>query len=151
MLVIRDAGSNDAQAIHDLIYELAVYEKAPEQMVNPVDDIVRDGFGTSPAFICFIAEWEGRVAGMSLCYLRYSTWKGRVLYLEDLIVTEAYRGRGIGKALFQYTLDYARNNHYKRVSWQVLDWNQPAIDFYKSFGAAFSEEWLNAWVELQEI
>jgi GNAT superfamily N-acetyltransferase len=148
MVSIRLAHAGDAPIIHDLIYELAVFERAPEQMVNTVDDIIRDGFGENPAFICFIAETEGQVVGMSLCYIRYSTWKGKVLYLEDLIVREEYRGKGIGKALFQHTLDYARQQQYRRVSWQVLDWNQKAIDFYKPFGAGFDPEWLNAWVDL---
>jgi ribosomal protein S18 acetylase RimI-like enzyme len=148
MSPIRQAQIDDAQAIHDLIYELAVFEKAPEQMVNTVDDIVRDGFGVSPVFVCFVAEEDDQVVGMSLCYIRYSTWKGQCLYLEDLVVKEAYRGRGIGKALFKYTMDYAKAKGFSRVQWQVLDWNQSAIDFYKSFNAGFDEEWLNAWVEI---
>ncbi len=147
MISIRPATIADAQSIHDLIYELAVFEKAPEQMVNSVDDIKRDGFGSKPAFICFMAEYEGQVTGMSLCYIRYSTWKGQVLYLEDLVVKEAFRGRGIGKALFNHTIDYAKANGYARVSWQVLDWNQPAIDFYSKSGASFASEWLNSWIE----
>jgi GNAT superfamily N-acetyltransferase len=151
MISIRHAHIGDVQHIYDLIYELAVFEKAPEQMVNPVDDIARDGFGPEPAFIAFMAEYDGVVTGMSLCYIRYSTWKGKVLYLEDLVVKKAYRGKGIGKALFEFTLNYARERQYSRVSWQVLDWNQPAIDFYKSFNAGFDPEWLNAWIELGKL
>jgi GNAT superfamily N-acetyltransferase len=148
MISIREANKGDAQNIHDLIYELAVFEKAPEQMVNTVDDILNHGFRDNPVFTCFMAESDGVVAGMSLCYVRYSTWKGPCLYLEDLVVKEAFRGKGIGKALFEHTIDHARKKKYRRVQWQVLDWNQPAIDFYKKFGASFDEEWLNSWLDL---
>jgi len=148
MVSVRLAQVADSQAIYDLIYELAVFEKAPEQMVNTVEAIKRDGFGAEPAFICFIAESDGKICGMSLCYIRYSTWKGKVLYLEDLIVTSSERGKGIGKKLFEYTLAHAREQDYARVQWQVLDWNQSAIDFYQVFNAGFDAEWLNAWVDL---
>lgn len=144
---IRAARPDDVGAIHRLIYELAVYEKAPEQMVNTPERLLEHGFGPNPYYICFIGEADGQVVGMSFNYVRYSTWKGPVLYLEDLIVTESERGKGYGKALFQHTLDYAQKNGYARLSWQVLDWNTPAIEFYKSFGAGFDGEWLNAWVE----
>lgn len=145
---IRDARPEDVEAIHRLIYELAVYEKAPEQMVNTTQRLLEHGFGPNPHYICFIGEVDGNIVGMSFNYIRYSTWKGPVLYLEDLIVTESERGKGYGKALFEHTLSYARNNGFARLSWQVLDWNTPAIDFYKSFGAGFDPEWLNSWIEL---
>jgi GNAT superfamily N-acetyltransferase len=148
MISVRPATIHDAAAIYELIYELAVFEKAPEQLVNSVDDIKRDGFGAHPVFTCFMAEFNGEIAGMSLCYIRYSTWKGPVLYLEDLVVREALRGKGIGKALFAYTIDYAREKGYPRVQWQVLDWNEPAIEFYKKFGAGMDPEWLNAWIDI---
>lgn len=147
-IIIRAAKIGDAEVIYDLIAELALFEKAPEQVINTVEEIRRDGFGESPAFVCFLAEINGQVVGMSLCYTRYSTWKGRVLYLEDLIVKESFRGQGAGKALFNYTIAYARENQYKRVSWQVLDWNTPALDFYRAFGAGFDGEWVNTWIDL---
>ena len=150
MLHIRSANIQDVSAIHRLIYELAVFEKAPEQFILSEEQLVRDGFGENPKYICFVAEHENSIVGMSFCYIRYSTWKGPVLYLEDLIVSESYRRKGIGKELFQYTCDYALANNYKRLQWQVLDWNQSAIDFYKHFDALFDPEWLNAWVELKK-
>jgi GNAT superfamily N-acetyltransferase len=149
MFQIRLAISSDVDAIHNLIYELAVFEKAPEQLLNPPERLLRDGFGPNPKFVCFVAEQNKTIVGMSFCYVRYSTWKGPVLYLEDLIVTESFRRIGIGKALFQYTCNYALENNYTRLQWQVLDWNQSAIDFYKRFDASFDPEWLNAWVELK--
>ena len=147
---IRPAAPEDVSAIHRLIYELAVFEKAPEQFVLTQEKLLEDGFGTSPKYICFIAEQEQTILGMSFCYLRYSTWKGPVLYLEDLIVSESHRRKGIGKALFEFTCDYALAHNYTRLQWQVLDWNQSAIDFYKRFNASFDPEWLNAWVELKK-
>lgn len=147
-IIVRPADLADAEVIYDLIAELALFEKAPEQVINTVEEIRRDGFGEQPAFVCFLAEINAQVVGMSLCYTRYSTWKGRVLYLEDLIVRESFRGKGAGKALFNHTLAYAKENAYKRVSWQVLDWNTPALDFYRSFGAGFDGEWVNTWIDL---
>ena len=122
-LIIRPATASDMQAVHQLIVELAIYEKAPNEVVNTPEQLIKDGFGNQALFVCFVAELDGQVIGMSLNYVRYSTWKGAVLYLEDLIVTESLRGQGIGKALFQHTLQYARNNGYSRLQWQVLDWN----------------------------
>ncbi len=147
-LIIRNATAADMQAVFNLIVELAIYEKAPNEVINTPDQLIKDGFGNQPLFVCFVAESDGNIVGMSLNYIRYSTWKGAVLYLEDLIVTESYRGKGIGKALFQHTLQYASQNGYQRLQWQVLDWNQPAIDFYKTFQADFDPEWLNAWINL---
>jgi GNAT superfamily N-acetyltransferase len=149
MLQIRIAISKDIPSIHRLIYELAVFEKAPEQFILSQEQLLEDGFGNHPQYICFVAEQENTIVGMSFCYVRYSTWKGPVLYLEDLIVTESSRRNGIGKALFQHTCDYAKSNNYNRVQWQVLDWNQSAIEFYKHFNASFDPEWLNAWVEFK--
>jgi len=150
MLEIRLAIAQDIPSIHRLIYELAVFEKAPEQFILSQEQLLEDGFGPNPKYICFVAEQNQTILGMSFCYIRYSTWKGPVLYLEDLVVNESYRRNGIGKALFQHTCEYARTNKYSRVQWQVLDWNQSAIDFYKHFNASFDPEWLNAWVEFNQ-
>ena len=144
---IRKAEITDVPAILALIQELAVFEKAPEQVINTTAQLVQDGFGASPLYICFVAELQDQIIGMSFCYTRYSTWKGPCLYLEDLIVTEAYRGKGYGKLLFEHTLQFAKSHHYKRLQWQVLDWNESAIDFYKGFNSQFDAEWLNAFID----
>ncbi len=147
--MIRSALKEDCSAIYDLIMELAIYEKAPEKMVNTPERLLEDGFGAIPLYTCFVAELEGEVVGMSFCYIRYSTWVGKVLYLEDLIVKEDKRRQGIGKLLIDQTLTYARNHNFARLSWQVLDWNTPAIEFYKQWETGFDSEWLNAWIELK--
>lgn len=148
MMVVRNAEPKDVEAIFQLIKELAIFEKAPEQVINTPESLLKDGFGDKPLFHCFVAELNAEIVGMSLCYIRYSTWKGPVLYLEDLIVTEIHRGKGLGKALFEHTLAYAKSNGYARLQWQVLDWNKPAIDFYHNYNSSFDDEWLNAWIEL---
>ncbi|NQW43122.1 MAG: GNAT family N-acetyltransferase [Bacteroidetes bacterium] len=148
MLSIEIAKSSDAEVIFKLIYELAVFEKAPEKVTNSSAQILKDGFTENPLFVCFVARLDNQVVGISLNYNRYSTWIGRCLYLEDLIITESHRGKGIGKALFLYTIDYAKQNDYKRLNWQVLDWNTDAIDFYKALNAQTDGEWLNAYIDL---
>lgn len=127
-----------------LIHELALFEKAPHEVVATVDTLLKYGFGENPLFVAWVAEKNGEVVGLALCYIRYSTWKGPVLYLEDLIVTDSFRGLGIGKALFETCIDYAKNKKYSKMVWQVLDWNTPAIEFYKGYGANLDPEWLNA-------
>lgn len=140
---VRKAVPSDSESIYELICELAEFEKAPAEVINTPQKIRLHGWGENPAFICWVAEVQGSIVGMALCYVRYSTWKGPVLYLEDLIVTEAFRGRGIGRALFETCLQYTRDHQFHRMSWQVLDWNQSAIDFYKNYGATFDHEWVN--------
>lgn len=147
MIHIREATPQDIPLMMELIHELALFEKAPEEVVMTEDALLKDGFGESPSYICFIAEFEDKAIGMALCYVRYSTWKGRVLYLEDLIIKEAYRNKGIGSMVFEYLISFAKNSGYHRLQWQVLDWNQDAIRFYDRFHAQYDAEWLNAWVE----
>lgn len=148
-MLVRHAISQDVDAIYNLIHELAVFERAGHEFINSKENLLKDGFSDKPTYICFVAEENGVVIGMSLCYTRYSTWKGNVLYLEDLIVTEALRGKGFGKALFEYTIQYAKQNNYARLSWQVLDWNVDAINFYKLFDAEIETGWLNAWINMK--
>ena len=134
-MIIRPATIDDVPAIHQLIVELAVYEKEPEAVETTAEQLEMDGFGSHPVFDALVAEVEGRVKGFALYYEGYSTWKGRTLYLEDFVVTESMRGKGLGKALFEAVVDVAKSRGVARMDWQVLDWNTPAIDFYKRYGA----------------
>ena len=131
----------------ELIRELARYEKAPDAVTVSLDEFIDAGFGSQPVWEAFVAEADGIIVGMSLFYIRYSTWKGRRLYLEDLIVTERMRGQGIGKKLFDETLRLSRHRQYAGMYWQVLDWNEPAIKFYQQYGATFDAEWLNVSID----
>jgi GNAT superfamily N-acetyltransferase len=145
---VRPASPDDSISIFELVQLLAEYEKAPEMVINTPEKIRKHGFGENPLFLCWIAENEDGCLGMALCYLRYSTWKGPVLYLEDIVVKDEYRRHGVGTALFQCCLDYARQNGFARLSWQVLEWNEPAIKFYKKYGADFDGEWVNCSLDL---
>ena len=128
------------------IQELALFEKAPEEVIATEETLLKWGFAENPLFVSWVAEMEGEVVALALCYTRYSTWKGPVLYLEDLVVTENARSQGIGKALFEQCIAYAKSQNYSRMVWQVLDWNQPAIEFYQKYQTSFEGEWLNAHI-----
>jgi GNAT superfamily N-acetyltransferase len=147
MITLRYAQKDDVGKIMALVRELALYEKAPEEVTNTEERILSDGFGLNPAFGCILAENNGVVVGMSLYYFRYSTWKGRRLYLEDLIVTESERGSGVGKILFDKTVETAREENCTGMMWQVLDWNTPAINFYDKYNARYDAGWLNAHLD----
>jgi GNAT superfamily N-acetyltransferase len=140
---IRKGMSEDAAAVHQLIVELAIYERAEQEVTTTVDQLREDGFGDDAIYRLFVAEVEGEVVGMALWYEKYSTWKGRCGFLEDLVVRESNRGKGIGKALFLAVAEACAAADYGRMEWQVLDWNEPAIGFYKSLGAGLDPEWLN--------
>ncbi len=140
-LIIRKGEKKDMPSVLNLINELAVYEKEPDAVNITIDDLVENGFKEIPEFNIFVAESEGAIIGMALFYNRFSTWDGPSMHLEDLIVTEKYRGKGIGKALYDKVLEYGVESGKQRVEWVVLDWNTPAIDFYKSTGVTMSEEW----------
>lgn len=143
-LHLRPAKPADVPEILALIHELAVYEKEPDAVRTTEADLLRDGFGAEPYFRCTMAEWNGQVAGFALYLFQYSTWEGRpALYLEDLFVREAYRKRGIGKALFQHLARIAVDRGCTRFQWECLDWNTPALDFYEQTGATVLREWLN--------
>ena len=144
---IRPSVPADVAAMMQLIHELAVFEKAPNEVVANAETLLQSGFQEHPLFVAWVAEKDGLIVGMALCYIRYSTWKGPVLYLEDLIVIESFRGNGIGKALFEKCIAHAKHNNYHRMVWQVLDWNTPAIDFYKGYGAQIEDGWLNASID----
>lgn len=140
-MIIRKGTSNDMPAVLELIKELAVYEKEPEAVVVTVDDLVRDGFGEMPLFHTFIAEVDGKIIGMALYYYRYSTWKGKTIHLEDLIVTESMRGTGAGFKLYKKIIEQGKTDKVRRIEWNVLDWNTSAIDFYEKSGANVLDDW----------
>lgn len=148
---IRKAELKDAGSIYNLIHELAVFEKEPEAVEVTVDDIQLDGFGDQPKFEAFVAELNNKVVGMALFYYRYSTWKGKTIHLEDLIVKETARGKGIGKSLYNEVLKYAYQQQLKRVEWAVLDWNTTAVDFYKNSGAVVFDDWRIAQMDEQQL
>jgi GNAT superfamily N-acetyltransferase len=134
----------------ELIHELALYEKAPEEVTVSFDHFVESGFGTAPIWWAFVAEIDGKVEGFALYYIRYSTWKGQRLYLEDLLVTEKLRGKGAGKLLFDRLIEECKDKKYSGMAWQVLDWNEPAINFYKKYeGVSIDGGWLNCSINYQ--
>ena len=148
MLNIRPATPDDIPLILAFIRELAEYERAPEQAIAKPEDLRRDGWGPEPKFRVVIAEWQGAPAGFALFFYNYSTWQGRAgIYLEDLFVRPQFRGKGIGKALLVHLAQIAVRENCGRFQWQVLDWNTPSIDFYKSLGAVVMQEWLTMRVE----
>ncbi len=140
---IRRATEKDVPQIFDLIVELAIYEKAKHEVSTTPKQMIVDGFGENPAYGAIVAEQGDTIIGFSLFYIRYSTWKGRCLYLEDFLVNEEYRGEGIGKLLFEATILEAKRQNTNMMTWQVLDWNTPAINFYKRWDATLAEEWIN--------
>lgn len=140
-VVVRPAIKGDMPVVLDLIRELAVFEKEPDAVELTSADLVRDGFGDDPQFNCFVADLDGKIVGMALLYFRYSTWKGRTLHLEDLVVHERYRRKGVGTALFDQVMRYASQTGVRRVNWVVLDWNTDAIAFYKKAGATVMPQW----------
>ena len=139
--IIRAAEKADMPRVLDLITELAVFEKEPNAVATTVAELEREGFGDRPLFTCFVAEVDKKIVGMALVYFRFSTWKGRTVHLEDLIVTEAFRGRGIGRALYQRVLQYAKDHGVRRAEWVVLNWNEGAIAMYEKSGATFHKDW----------
>ena len=145
---IRKAVKEDCPRLMELITELAVYERAPEEVTAKLEHFIESGFGTNPVWWAFVAEEDGYVEGFALYYIRYSTWKGQRMYLEDLIVTEKMRGRGLGKLLFDRLIDEAKEKKFSGVVWQVLDWNEPAIKFYKKYNARFDAGWMNCAIDL---
>ena len=140
-LEIRPAVEQDMEDVWTLIRELAIYEKEPNAVEISVKDLINHAFSNSPLFVCFVAILNNKTVGMSLGYPRYSTWKGPTMHLEDLIVTENFRGLGIGQALFSNFIKYSYNKEVKRIEWAVLNWNFDAIKFYESNGAKVSDDW----------
>lgn len=137
---IRKAKPTDMAAVLELIKQLAVYERAPNEVTVTREDLVNDGF-SDKLFSCLVAEHAGKVVGMALYYPRYSTWKGRTIHLEDFVVAEAYRNKGIGRQLFDAVVAAAKDFGAKRLEWLVLEWNEPALAFYRKIGAQIDPEW----------
>lgn len=147
-IMIRQARPEDATAIYDMVYELAVYEKAPEDVVTTPDEIRRTLFGIDSNTEALICESEGKIVGYAVFFTSYSTWLGRSgIYMEDLYVSSDYRGKGVGKALLKNIAQYAVKRQCGRFEWSVLDWNQPAVDFYLSIGALPQSEWVRYRLE----
>ncbi|MFD1256108.1 GNAT family N-acetyltransferase [Mucilaginibacter terrae] len=148
---LRVAQKQDCPRLLELIKELAVYERAPEEVTVTLQQFEDAGFGPRPVWKAFVAEVDGFVVGFALYYVRYSTWKGCRLYLEDLIVTEIMRGKGIGKLLFDRLIQETSELSFNGMSWQVLDWNEPALKFYKKYEAGLQFGWLNASLSTEQI
>ncbi len=150
-MIIRKGTPTDMPAVLSLIKELAVFEKEPDAVVVTVDDLVRDGFSENPLFHCFVAELEEQIIGIALYYYRYSTWKGKTIHLEDLIVQEKHRGIGVGMALYKEIIKQGKKDGVRRMEWAVLDWNQNAIDFYVKTGAKVLSDWRLVQMDEQAI
>lgn len=148
---IRRGTKEDMPAVLQLIQELATFEKEPDAVVITIADLELDGFGTNPLFETFLAEVNGEIIGMALFYYRYSTWKGKTIHLEDLIVKESHRGTGAGSALYTAVMQYAKAQGLRRVEWAVLDWNTPAVNFYKKTGATVFADWRVAQMNEQAL
>ena len=146
-IIIRKAVKEDCERMMELINELAVYEKAAEEVTVDYNHFVESGFGANPVWHSYVVEADGKVEGFALWYVRYSTWKGQRMYLEDILVTEKMRGRGLGKLLLDKLMEEAKEKNFSGMMWQVLDWNDPAINFYKKYEQVqFDSEWTNCTV-----
>lgn len=150
-MIVRKGTPADVPAVLGLIRELALYEKAPLEVSNTEEDMLRDGFGEHPVYRMLVAELNGNVVGMAIYFIKYSTWKGKGVYLDDIVVTEPMRGQGIGAKLFKAVMQDARDMDAKQMHWQVLDWNEPAIRFYQRYGCDFDSEWINCKLNRGQI
>jgi GNAT superfamily N-acetyltransferase len=148
---IRKGRRDDLPHVLALIHELAEFEKAPDAVTNTVEDMERDGFGEKPVFNFHVAIVEEKIVGIAVYFVKYSTWVGKGLYLDDLMVTEKMRGKGIGQKLFNAFIEEAKRINAQQAHWQVLDWNKPAIDFYKKMNASIEEQWWDCKMTEEQI
>jgi GNAT superfamily N-acetyltransferase len=147
-ITIRRAEKADCASMFELIKELAEFERAPHEVTATLEHFEESGFGKNPVWWGFVAEENEKIIGFVLYYIRYSTWKGQRMYLEDFLVTEKERGKGAGKLLFDRLIEEAKEKKFNGIVWQVLDWNEPAIQFYKKYNAKIENEWLNCSIEI---
>jgi GNAT superfamily N-acetyltransferase len=148
---IRKGNPNDMEAVLGLIQELAIFENEPNAVLITTEDLIRDGFGQNPLFHVFVAEVDAEIIGIALYYYRYSTWKGKTIHLEDLVVKEKMRGSGAGFALFSEVIKQGKKDNVRRIEWAVLNWNTPAINFYKNSGAKILDDWRVAQMDEKGI
>lgn len=146
---IRRAIIEDCPRMLELVQELATYERASNEVTVTLEHFIQSGFGETPVWWAFVAEIGGVIQGFALYYIRYSTWKGQKMYLEDIIVTEAARGKGLGKKLMEALIAEAKERNLHGITWQVLDWNEPALNFYKKFNVRFDGEWVNGILDFE--
>ncbi len=146
--IVRKATREDCPRMMELINELAVYERAPHEVTVSSEHFAESGFGANPVWWAFVAEVDGMVQGFALYYIRYSTWKGQRMYLEDILVTEAARGKGLGSLLMNALIKEAKERKFTGITWQVLNWNEPALNFYRKFNTRFDDEWVNGILDL---
>lgn len=151
MITIRKGTENDIPQALVLVQELANYEKAPQEVEVTVAEMTVWGFGADKQFDFYVAEQNNNIIGMALYYYKYSTWKGKCLFLEDIVVTQTQRGQGIGKLLFEQIAKIAKEENVRRMEWQVLDWNEPAIGFYKKYNATLDGEWINCKLTMEQL
>jgi len=145
---IRKAQAADCGRMLELVKELAVYERAPDEVTVTLSHFTESGFGPNPVWWAFVAEEEGLIQGFALYYIRYSTWKGQKMYLEDIIVTEAARGKGIGALLMEALIAETKEKKLAGMTWQVLNWNEPALNFYRKYNTRFDDEWVNGSLDV---
>ncbi len=145
---IRKGTKADIESAYNLIIELAIFEKEENQVTNTIEKMLEDGFGENPIYGFYVAENEGIIVGMAVYYFRYSTWKGKRLFLEDLIVTASMRGQGLGELLLKEIISEAKKSNCTGLMWQVLDWNEPAINFYNKFDVRYDKGWYNVHLDL---
>ncbi|MBC7390481.1 MAG: GNAT family N-acetyltransferase [Opitutaceae bacterium] len=148
---IRKALASDIPTIMKLVHELAEFEKQPDEVKNTEEQMLLEGFGPNPAFYALLAEANGKVCGMSVYFYSYSTWKGKSIYIDDVIVNESYRGKGIGRKLMEATIMVAKEEGVGKLHWQVLDWNEPAIKFYNKYNPSFDPEWINCAIAKDQL